>query len=319
MLDLSQGRPSTSTPAPIDETHTHTLLTHRRVVVNKIELHLVEAATGPAVILLHGFPEFWYSWRRQLPVLARAGYRAIAPDLRGYNESAKPPGVARYRMRELVADIADLIEQLAEGPVVVVGHDWGGVLAWRLAMQRPDLLRGLVVLNAPHPATFSQALTHPRQLLRSWYAFFFQLPWLPEALLSFQNFGLMGYGLQSSAARPESFTPYDLRQYKAAFAKPGALTAMLNYYRAAFRYQRAESKEVRPIQLPTLVLWGDQDTALTPYVLEGLGAWVPGVQIVRLPHASHWVQHDEPEIVNQALLDFLTTQVNERTNRTLTS
>lgn len=275
--------------------------THRRVVVGRVGLHVVEAGAGPPVVFLHGFPEFWYSWRYQLPAVAAAGYRAVAPDLRGYNESDKPPGVRHYRADRLIADVAGLIEHLGGGPAVVVGHDWGGIIAWLLAMRRPDLVRGLVVMNAPHPATFPAELPKARQLFRSWYAFFFQLPWLPEALLRFQNFALLGRALRAGPAASRQ----DERRYKAALGRPGALSAAINYYRAAFRYRRDEARLVRPIRGPALVIWGDRDPYLNPHVLDGLPAWAPDVRVVRLPGAGHSVQTDDPETVNRALLGFL--------------
>jgi pimeloyl-ACP methyl ester carboxylesterase len=279
--------------------------THHRVVVNGVGLHVAETGSGPPVVFLHGFPEFWYSWRHQIPAVAEAGYRAVAPDLRGYNESDKPPGVENYRASKLVGDVAGLIEHLGAGPAVVVGHDWGGVIAWLLTMRRPDLVRGLVVMNAPHPATFLRELPHARQLLRSWYMFFFQLPWLPEAAIRFQNFGLLGHTLRHQPIHSGAFTNDDVRRYKEALAKPGALTAAINYYRAAFRYRKEEAKAVRPIRGPVLVVWGERDSYLNPHVLDGLPAWAPEAQLLRLPQASHWVQNDEPDPVNRALVNFL--------------
>jgi pimeloyl-ACP methyl ester carboxylesterase len=279
--------------------------THRWMTVNGIRLHVVEAGSGPPVVLLHGFPEFWYSWRHQLPALADAGYRAVAPDLRGYNLSDKPPGVRSYRPGELVADVAALIEQLGAGPAVVVGHDWGGVIAWLLFMRRPDLVRGIVVMNAPHPATFMRELPHARQLLRSWYMFFFQLPWLPEAVLQFQRFGMVRNTLRWQPVHRDAFTPDDTERYRQALAQPGALTAAINYYRAAFRYRREGERSFRPVRGPALVIWGERDAYLSPHVLDGLAAWAPDARLARLPDASHWVQNDASDEVNRLLLQFL--------------
>ncbi|HVK11644.1 MAG TPA: alpha/beta fold hydrolase [Gemmataceae bacterium] len=275
--------------------------THRRVVVDGVGLHVVERGAGPPVVFLHGFPEFWYSWRHQLPAVAAAGYRAVAPDLRGYNESDRPPGVRNYRPARLVADAAGLIEALGAGPAVVVGHDWGGIIAWLLVMRRPDLVRGVVVLNAPHPGTFPLELTHVRQLWRSWYAIFFQLPWLPEAALRFQNFAVLARALRRGPAHG----PEDVRLYTAALARPGALAAAINYYRAAFRYRRDEARHLRPVRGPALVIWGERDAYLNPHVLDGLPAWAPDARLLRLPDARHWVQNDAPDVVNAAILGFL--------------
>lgn len=279
--------------------------THHFARVNGIRLHYVAAGQGPPVLLLHGFPEFWYSWRHQIPVLAAAGFRVVAADLRGYNESDKPPGVENYRSEKLVADVAGLIRHLGAGPAVVVGHDWGGVIAWLLVMAHPELVRGVASVNGPHPATFLAELAHARQFLRSWYMFFFQLPWLPEAAIRFQNFGLLGHTLRHQTVHPDSFTREDIRQYKAALAKPGALTAALNYYRAGFRYRSAATRTFRPVIGPALVIWGERDAYISQHVLDGLGTWAPQAHIIRIRDASHWVQNDAPDVVNQALLRFL--------------
>ena len=281
--------------------------THRHVHVNGVRLHLVEAGQGTPVVLLHGFPEFWYSWRHQLPALAAAGYRAVAPDLRGYNESDKPPGVESYRPTVLVRDVAELIRSLGAGPAVVVGHDWGGIIAWLLVMSRPELVQKLVVLNAPHPATFAGEIRHARQFLRSWYAFFFQLPWLPEAALRFQDFGMVRHALRHQPVRSDAFSREDVRRYRDALAKPGALTAALNYYRAAIRYRKETARLYRPVRGPALVIWGEKDPSLSRHVLDGLPAWAPDARLFRLPNASHWVQNDAPEQVNHALVSFLST------------
>src|SRR5262245_58570023 len=163
-------------------------LIHRFAVVNSVRLHYAEAGEGPLVVLLHGFPEFWYSWRHQIKGLAAAGFRVIAPDLRGYNESDKPPGIASYRLELLTQDIVELIQHAGEKRAHVVGHDWGGGIAWWLAMQNPQVVERLVILNAPHPVAFFRELRRPAQLLKSWYMFFFQLPWLPEVMLRVGNF-----------------------------------------------------------------------------------------------------------------------------------
>jgi pimeloyl-ACP methyl ester carboxylesterase len=278
---------------------------HRFVYTNGVRLHCVEAGDGPPVILLHGFPEFWYSWRHQLPALAAAGFRAVAPDLRGYNDSDKPPGVESYRPELLAQDVVGLIEKFGPGPAVLVGHDWGGIIAWLVTMRRPDLVQKLVVMNAPHPATFVAEVRHARQFWRSWYAFFFQLPWFPEAALRFQNFGMVRHALRRQPVHAAAFRPEDIRRYREALAKPAAVTAAINYYRAAFRYRRETARTYRPIRGPVLVIWGEKDSYLNPHVLDGLPAWAPDARLLRLPDASHWVQNDAPDAVNQALLSFL--------------
>jgi len=279
--------------------------THRHLVVNGVRLHFVDAGTGPLVVLLHGFPEFWYSWRRQLPVLAKAGFHAVALDLRGYNESARPPNVRDYRIRCLVDDVAGLIAALGEKRAVVVGHDWGGVIAWKLAMRRPDLLERLVILNSPHPVAFARALRNPAQWLRSSYMLFFQIPWLPECLLSAGDFTLLARTLRSEPVNGDAFTAEDVVLYKRALGKRGALTAALNYYRALLRYPSELRRDNRPIATPTLLIWGEGDRYLGVGMTEGLGKWVPNLRVAKIPDASHWVQNDAPERVNTLLLDLL--------------
>jgi pimeloyl-ACP methyl ester carboxylesterase len=279
--------------------------THRYAIVNGLRLHYVEMGTGPLVVLLHGFPEFWYSWRYQLPALAAAGFRAVAPDLRGYNESAKPPHVADYRVESLADDVAGLVAALGERDAVVVGHDWGGAIAWSLPLRHPGLVRRLVVLNAPHPAAFLRELRTPAQLLRSWYLFFFQLPALPEWILRAGDFASLERTLRTEPVRPGAFSDEDIRLYKRALSRRGALTAAINYYRAAFRRLHRLARQLRPLSLPTLLIWGEHDRYLGLRLIEGLEPWVPNLRLVRLPNASHWVQNDAPEEVSRLLVDFL--------------
>jgi pimeloyl-ACP methyl ester carboxylesterase len=280
---------------------------HREAVVNGVRLHYVEAGAGPLVVLLHGFPELWYSWRHQLPALAEAGFRALAPDLRGFNLSDKPGGVAAYRLEALTGDVAALVRHAGERRAAVVGHDWGGVIAWHLPLHHPDVVEKLIVLNAPHPAAYRRELGRGLgQLLRSWYVLFFQLPVLPEALLAVAGDFLLGRMLRRQPVHPEAFTEADVACYRQALARPGARTAALNYYRAAFRrlFRRAAEYE-RPLDVPTLVLWGEHDRFLSPRLVEGLERWVPRLRVERFADASHWVQNDVPQSVNRALIDFL--------------
>lgn len=289
------------TPAPLDS-----LLKHREATVNGVRLHYVEAGQGPLVVLLHGFPEFWYCWRWQLPALAGAGFRVLAPDLRGYNDSSKPSGVASYRIELLCRDVVELIRHAGAARAVVVGHDWGGGIAWETALRYPEVVEKLVVLNAPHPEVFFRELRTLAQLRRSWYMLMFQLPWLPEWQLSRRNFAAFDRLFREGPARQGAYSPVDIQRYKDAFARPGALTAALNYYRAAFRslFRRQTPRNPRT-ELPTLVIWGERDRYLGTRLTEGLSAWVPNLRLERLPAASHWVQNDEPERVNELLLAFL--------------
>jgi pimeloyl-ACP methyl ester carboxylesterase len=279
--------------------------TQRTVRLGDIDLHVVEAGSGSPVVLLHGFPEFWYSWRHQILALAGAGFRAVAPDLRGYNQSGKPPGVRFYRVWQLVDDVARLIQWLGDEPVCVVGHDWGGVIAWRLAATRPQLVKKLVILNAPHPARFARELKrNALQWLRSSYALFFQLPWVPEAVLRLGDFALLERQWRRQPVRPRAFTDEDIAQYKRALNMPHGLTAPLNYYRAAVRWPGDLYDLPQSIAAPTLVLWGERDPFLSTRLLEGLSPWVPDLRVERFPNASHWLQNDAPVEVNRALIEF---------------
>jgi epoxide hydrolase 4 len=281
-------------------------LTHQNATINGVRLHYVEAGSGPLVILLHGFPEFWYCWRHQIPALASAGFHVIAPDMRGYNESEKPRGVRSYDIELLVADVVELIHNAGADRAIVVGHDWGGAVAWQVAIRHPEVVQRLAVLNCPHPAVFLRKLWRPRQLLRSWYIFFFQLPWLPEWWIQRGNFAGLERLWTQDPVCPDAFNAEDVAAYKRALAQPGALTAMVNYYRAVFRQSPfAMKRELRAIDVPTLLIWGERDRHLGLPLLDGTEQWVRNLRIERVPNASHWVQNDVPERVNELLVEFL--------------
>jgi pimeloyl-ACP methyl ester carboxylesterase len=279
-------------------------LAHREAVVNGVRLHYVEAGAGPPVILLHGFPEFWYSWRHQIPALAGAGFRALVPDQRGYNLSDKPPAVSDYRVEKLAADVAGLIRRAGRGRAAVVGHDWGGAVAWAVAIRYPELVERLVILNAPHPAAFAHELRTAAQLRKSWYILFFQLPWLPEWALRRGDFASLERTFRHDPVRPGTFTDEDIRLYKEALSRPGALTAMLNWYRAIGR-RGLRAKDMRPIAAPTLLIWGERDRYLGPRLSTGVEPWVPKLRVERMPDASHWVHQEWPQRVNRLMIDFL--------------
>jgi pimeloyl-ACP methyl ester carboxylesterase len=266
-------------------------------------LHVVEEGPkdGTPVVLLHGFPEFWYSWRHQLPALAAAGFRAIAPDLRGYNLSDKPKGLRNYTTEQLVGDVVGLIRACGHERAHVVGHDWGGALAYQFAARHPEMMRRLVIMNAPHPRLLLRRLRRSfTQLRRSWYMFFFQLPKLPERMILRDDF--MPRVLRGMATHKESFDDDVLARFTEAIRQPGAATATINYYRAAMR---RPSRGSSMIDCPTLVLWGDRDHALGVELLEGLDTFVPHLEVRHVPDASHWIQNDCPEIVNRELISFL--------------
>jgi pimeloyl-ACP methyl ester carboxylesterase len=280
-------------------------LRHGYADLSGSRLHYVEAGEGPLVVLLHGFPEFWYSWRFQISMLADAGFRVVAPDMRGYNLSSRPPSVMDYDIDHLSTDTRDLIVERGAERAFLVGHDWGAAVAWATASSRPEVVERLAILNVPHPRRFLQALRGRQQLLKSWYMFFFQLPWLPEQLIRAQNWRAFRYGFEHDA-RQGAFTQADIERYIEAWSQPGATTAMLNYYRAIFRQtpSKAEAR-IHQITAPTLVIWGERDRYLGVEMAEPDRADVPNLdRVVRIPDASHWVHHDQPERVAQLLIEF---------------
>jgi pimeloyl-ACP methyl ester carboxylesterase len=255
------------------------------------------------VVLLHGFPECWLSWRFQIPALANAGFRVVAPDMRGYNLSGRPRPVAAYHTDKLAADVRALIAERGAARAFVVGHDWGAAVAWFTAMTYPDVVERLAILNLPHPRRMVWMLANPVQLLRSWYMLFFQLPWLPERM--FPLLQRLYFNMERDA-RSGAFSAADLAQYAEAWSQPDAARAMINYYRAAFgQSPTAALRNIRPIHTPSLVIWGERDRYLGKRLAEPGAADVPGLErVVRLPAASHWVHHDEPEQVSQLLIEF---------------
>ncbi len=280
-------------------------LEHSYIETNGIHLHVVQAGpkSGIPVILLHGFPEFWYGWRKQIPALVEAGCRVIIPDQRGYNLSDKPKGIKNYRIDELVKDIVGLIDALDYQKINIVGHDWGAVVAWTLAYQHPERIQHLGILNVPHPLVMRRFLTRDmEQIRRSWYMFFFQLPWLPEMGMRADDWREAVRALRGSGLI-HTFTNEDIQQYKEAWSQPGAITAMINWYRA-LRYEMKLPKEMR-IKVPTLMMWGMKDMALTHRMARPSIDHVEEGNLILLPDATHWVQHDAAEEVNHYLIDFL--------------
>lgn len=271
---------------------------------DSVTLHAVVSGPkdGPAVVLLHGFPEFWYGWHRQIEPLAAAGFRVIVPDQRGYNLSSKPRGVASYALTELVSDVIAIADQLGQQRIFLAGHDWGAAVAWSAALLHPERIARLAVLNVPHPSVMRRYVyTRLPQTLRSWYIFFFQIPGLPEASLSAFNFRAAARALQGSS-RPGTFSAKDLAQYRKAWSQPGALTAMINWYRAAMRY-RIPFRD-RTVSVPTRILWGERDRFLmTEMAHESLGYCTSG-ELFTFAEASHWLQHEESEKVSEMLIKF---------------
>lgn len=271
---------------------------HDFVEANGLRFHFVTEGEGPLVLLLHGFPQFWYAWRKQIPALAER-FRVVAPDLRGYGDTDKPPRIADYKPDILVQDVVALIEALGEKRARIVGHDWGGAIAWATALARPDVVERLAVVNCPHPAILLKKLrSSPAQMLRSWYMGFFQLPWLPEALLRSRVDRL----IVGSSADARAFSREDREAYRAAFAKPGVAKAAIDYYRAVARYAKVSQAK---IAAPTLLLWGDKDQALGRELTGGMEPLFSGAfEQKHFADASHWVCEERPDAVNAELLRF---------------
>jgi pimeloyl-ACP methyl ester carboxylesterase len=281
-----------------------------RISANGLRFNVLAAGSGDRLALcLHGFPELAFSWRHQLPVLAEEGWLAWAPDLRGYGETDRPVGREEYALERLMDDVAALIDASGARETLLIGHDWGGVIAWLFALRRVRPLSRLVVMNLPHPACYERALRRGvRQWLRSWYMLFFQLPWLPEKALGARGATMIGRAFLDMAVHKENFPEEVLDVYRRAALQPGALTAMLNYYRALLSgggARRQRSLGYPKIDAPTLVIWGEQDSALGVETLEGIEEFVPNLTLRRLPDASHWVQQDAPEKVNEILRKWL--------------
>jgi pimeloyl-ACP methyl ester carboxylesterase len=278
---------------------------HDEVRTNGIDLHVAMAGPedGEPVVLLHGFPEFWYGWRHQMPALANAGYRVVVPDQRGYNRSDKPDGIDAYRMGRLSADVVALVESEGRDAAHVVGHDWGAGVAWDAALRYPERVDRLGIINVPHPTVFETVLkTKPRQILKSWYMFFFQLPRLPE-----WNASRNGYAVMTSAmrrgSRPGTFSETDFERYRDAWEEERALTAMIDWYRALFR--RRDDPPRERVAAPTLILWGENDQALVPEMAAESVVYCDDGRLERFPEATHWLPHEEPDRVADHLITHL--------------
>jgi pimeloyl-ACP methyl ester carboxylesterase len=275
-----------------------------------VRLHYAECGGGERlVVLLHGFPECWYSWRHQLKALGRR-FRVVAPDMRGYNLSDKPGRVEDYRMERLVDDVTGLIRHFGAREAAVVGHDWGGAVAWAVAQYYPDYVWKLASLQVPPPAVWRKNMSL-KQLLRSWYMFFFQLPSLPEWLMRRDDFARLGKTLRATS-RPGTFTDEDIEVLKAALREPGAVTGGINYYRANLRALLSRGfgdREIRTherVRVPTLFIYGERDFAILPETVAGVGDYVDAPYTeLRLGRSNHWVQQESPAEVNAALLSFL--------------
>ena len=280
-------------------------LTHTRIQTNGVSLHVVQAGPedGPLVVLVHGFPDFWYGWRRQIEFLAAAGYRVYAPDQRGYNLSEKPKDLRAYSMSTLSDDIVGLINHAGREKAFVVAHDWGGGVAWWTATHHAERVEKLVIINSPHPAAMSKMLPgNLEQLRKSWYIIAFQIPKLPEWIFLRRDARVGKWALRASS-QPGAFSESTLEKYAEAWNQPGTMTAMMNWYREGFRHLQKMTDDDR-VHMPTRILWGARDNFLSQK-LAGLSAeYCDDVEVIGYEHGSHWLQHEEVDSVNQQLVEF---------------
>ena len=278
---------------------------HNYLEANGVRLHYVSEGDGPLMLFLHGFPECWYSWRHQIREFSK-DYKVVALDLRGYNKSDKPEAVSDYALPELIADVADTIWALGYQKCILVGHDWGGAIAWAFAYAHPDMLEKLIALNFPHPAKYAEGLRTFQQLRRGWYILLFKLPVLPEWLLKLNNYAAIRAAFRAPATNnPEACTEADVNKLVEAAAKPGALTGMMNYYRSIFRLKSFWNRDWEVLEVPTLMIWGENDVALGKELTYGTEEYVAHLQIHYIPNCSHWVQQEQPALVNQYMQMFL--------------
>lgn len=282
------------------------MIEHQNITVNGIKLHIAKQGNGKKlVILLHGWPEFWYTWRYQIPVLAEH-YTVVAPDLRGFNLSDKPHGLENYKTDVVASDIAELIHKLGFEKAYIVGHDWGGAVAWTFAALYPALTEKLAVLNCPHPKEMLKSFkANPSQLVRSWYMFMHQIPLLPEILYQFTLPLFFKQFVRGWMYNKQNFTDEDLTAFVGAFKQEGALTGSINYYRAMLQTRPNRSIFKNKIQSPTLLIWGEGDKALGKELTYNTQQYIDASYVVKyIPNCSHWTQNDCPDEVNEYLLEF---------------
>ena len=274
---------------------------HENIQANGIQFHYVTEGDGPLMLFLHGFPEYWYSWRHQISEFSK-NYKVVALDMRGYGQTDRPQGKENYTIDVLVDDVKEVVSALGYEKCVLVGHDWGAIVAWYVAMNYEACVEKLIVMNVPHPKCYMENLTF-KQVLRSWYIWMFQLPKFPEVYLKANDFKWITDQFRS-AVNPAAFLEEDLNKYKENAAMPGALTAMLNYYRnLPAEMMRMDTTPI--IQVPTLMLWGEKDGYTGKDSTRGTDRYVKNLDLKFLPNCSHWTQQDCPKEVNQYMNDFL--------------
>lgn len=276
------------------------------LAVNGIRLHVVQAGPvdGPPVLLLHGYPEFWWAWHEQIGRLAKAGFRVIAPDQRGYNASDKPSGVAAYRIDQLVADTIALLDVLGHKQVNLAGHDWGGAIAWYLVIEHPERFTRLVMFNAPHPLAWQDARKdNSKEQTINWFRYFFQLPLVPEIVGYAGNWALLTRNLRDTS-RPGTFPDDDLDLYRWAWFRDGSMHAMINWYRASFRYPHPVEGDGM-VRIPVRIVWGMQDRFFPSQMGKLSVPHCANADLIEVPNAGHWLLHEEPELTSRQLIEFL--------------
>ncbi len=281
-------------------------LRERFIKTNGINLHVMESGQkdGPAIFFLHGFPEFWYAWRKQIPFFESKGYLVVVPDQRGYNLSDKPSGIESYNIDELAKDVVGLIDAYDRKRIFLVGHDWGASVAWWMALKYMDRIEKLVIINVPHPKVMARNLfNNPLQMHRSWYIFYFQIPGAVEKFAAANNYA-WPIQLLSSSSRPGTFTPEELEEYRKAFMQHGAFPAMVNWYRAMIQLHPEQPKDFN-VKIPMILLWGSRDTALLTEMADESMVYCPRGRLIKFPQATHWVHHEEANEVNMRISEFI--------------
>lgn len=280
-------------------------LRERMIETNGIALHVMESGPvdGPMVLFLHGFPEFWYAWRKQIGYFAERGYLVVAPDQRGYNLSDKPKGIAAYTVDELAKDAVGLMDAYGRDQIFLVGHDWGAAVSWWVSLKYPERIKRLVIMNVPHPVVFKRHLFgNQRQMEKSWYVFYFQLPGAVEAFASANDYQ-WPVTLLEKTSRPGAFTPEELEKYREAFKQPGAFSSMVNWYRAALQVPSERLPDYR-VKMPILVLWGINDVAIVPEQADQSMAFCDNGRLVKFDKCSHWIEHEEAAAINPMIDEF---------------
>ncbi|MEO0417974.1 MAG: alpha/beta fold hydrolase [Pseudomonadota bacterium] len=276
------------------------------VEAGELTFEVAQAGEGDHLaLMLHGFPELHYSWRHQIPLLADMGFRVWAPNLRGYGGTSRPEGVRNYAFDKLTGDVDALIAASGAKKVTLFAHDWGAIIAWAFAITRKTALERLVIMNVPHPKPVEREIKHWRQRKKSWYIYFFQLPYLPEMMLAREGGDAVGNLIARTSCNQERFGREVRKVYSDAARRPGARTAMVNYYRALARHRNTLDMGDFRVEVPTLMVWGEEDVAIHIKCTEGTEDWVSDLTLKRLPGVSHWVQQDAPEDVNVILSDWL--------------